>query len=61
MIAAKSGHSKSMEVIKEFYTFRYATKEDYMKALQSYQRYLGEIKSHQRDEAAAFSDEYRYY
>ena len=61
MIAAKSGHSKSMEVIKEFYTFGYATKEEYMKALQSYQRYLGEIKSHQRDEAAAFSDEYRYY
>ena len=38
-----------------------ATKEDYAKALQAYQAYLDEIKSGQRDEAAVFSDEYKYY
>ena len=33
-----------------------------MKALQTYQTYLSEIQSSQRDEAAAFDiEEYRYY
>ena len=39
----------------------YATKEDYTKALQLYQTYLVEIKSAQRDKAAAFNKEFRYY
>ncbi len=39
-----------------------ATKEEYTKALQLYQAYLSEIKSPQRDKAAAAHDEcYRYY
>ena len=37
-----------------------ATKEDYSNALLAYQKYIGEIKSEQRDEAAAFSDLYKY-
>ena len=32
-----------------------------MKALQSYQTYLEEIKSDQRDKAAAADEKYRYY
>ena len=48
-------------MIKQMYTDGYSTKEDYTKALQLYQAYLGEIKSKQRDEAAAYSDRYRYY
>ena len=39
----------------------HATKEDYAKALRVYQAYLVEIKSAQRDEAAAYSHEYKYY
>ena len=61
IIAAGCGLSKSLERIKALYLRRQATKEDYTKALQSYQTYLGEIKSDLRDEAAAFSDTYRYY
>ena len=62
MIAVRSGCGKSLEVIKEFFTNGHATKEDYTKALRSYQEYLGEIKSDQRDKAAAFnSEKYRYY
>ena len=38
-----------------------ATKDDYAKALRVYQTYLVEIKSAQRDEAAAFNDAYKYY
>ena len=61
MIAVRAGYDGSLERIKQFYTDGYATKEDYTKALQSYQAYLGEIKSKQRDEAAAADDKYRYY
>ena len=39
----------------------HATKDDYTKALRAYQAYLVEIKSTQRDKAAAASANYRYY
>ena len=61
MIAVRSGNPKSLEVFKLMYSNGHATKEDYTKALQSYQEYLSEIKSAQRDKAAADHDEYRYY
>ena len=61
MIAAGSGYTRSLEMIKKIFTNRDATKEDYAKALQVYQAYLKEIKSTQRDEAAAFDDDYKYY
>jgi len=61
VIAAGSGDSDSLNYIKDFYSNGHATKEDYTKALQSYQAYLGEIKSAQRDEAAAACEDYRYY
>jgi len=60
MIAVRSGSSKSLEIIKELYSDGYATKEDYTKALRSYQAYLSEIKSDQRDKAAV-AREKRYY
>jgi len=44
MIAVRSGCSRSLEAIKQFYSSGHATKEDYTNALQSYQAYLGEIK-----------------
>ena len=61
MIATRDGYTKSLNYIKDFYSKGFATKGDYMKALKLYQQYLGEIKSRQRGEAAAFSDEYRYH
>jgi len=61
MIAVGDGFDPSLEMIKQMYSKRCATKEDYTKALQIYQVYLGEIKSKQRDEAAAADEEYRYY
>ena len=60
MIAVRDGFVESLNMIKEMYSDGEATKEDYMKALQSYQEYLGEIKSDQRDEAASADGE-RYY
>ena len=61
IIAVAGGYSKSLDTIKDLYSNGHATKEDYTKALEVYQTYLGEIKSKQRDEAAAADEEYRYY
>ena len=61
MIAVGFGCTDSLGMIKKMFTNGYATKEDYTKALQAYQSYLDEIKSPQRDEAAAFDERYKYY
>jgi len=61
LIAARNGEGESLERIKLMYTHGHATKDVYMKALQAYQVYLGEIKSEQRDNAAADREDYRYY
>ena len=61
MIAVRGGFSESLKTIQEMYSHGHATKEDYSKALQSYQTYLEEIKSDQRDKAAVADERYRYY
>jgi len=61
MIAVKGGDSGPLVPIRNMFECGDATKEDYTKALQLYQTYLGEIKSPQRDKAAAFSDQFKYY
>jgi len=61
MIAVKDGNNDSLQIIQQLYSNGHASREDYKRALQSYQEYLGEIKSAQRDKAAAADDQYRYY
>jgi len=61
MIAVRDGFSQSLKNIKILFKNGHATKDDYMKALQSYQIYLKEIKSVQRDKAAAAVEKNRYY
>jgi len=61
MIAVRGGYTCSLDAIKLMYTDGDATRDDYTKALQAYQTYLGEIKSVQRDKAAAADEENRYY
>ena len=61
MIVAGGGDNDSVKNIQQLYKLGHATKEDYSKALQAYQNYLDDIKSEQRDKAAAFSDVYKYY
>jgi len=53
MIAVKDGGLDSLENIKRLYGYGHATKDDYTEALRSYQAYLDEVKSDQREEAAA--------
>ena len=61
MIAVRNGHANSLQEIQDLFSKGHATKDEYTKALQLYQTYLGEIKSVQRDEAAAADEEDRYY
>jgi len=61
MIAVKDGEYRSLQNIKSTYMRGLATKDYYTKALQNYQEYLNEVKSVQRDEAAAAGEQYRYY
>ena len=61
MIAAEGGEPDSLKQIRKLYTNGHATKDDYAKALRAYQAYLVEIKSTQRDAAAAASANCRYY
>ena len=60
MIAVECGFKKSLEIIKRFYNAGQVTEDDYAKALRLYQAYLDEIKSDQRDEAAAFNADWKY-
>jgi len=61
MIAIKSGCADSLKKIKHLHWNGHATADEYDLALRSYHAYIDEIKSEQRDRAAAFSDEYTYY
>ena len=61
MIASRLGCSDSLNRIREYFTRGLATKDDYANALRAHQAYLDEIRSNQRDEAAAVSDVYKYY
>ena len=61
MIAVGSGDDDSLRNIKQLYLDGHATKDDYAKALRAYQAYLSEIKSDDRDKAAAYREDFKYY
>ena len=61
MISVAGGVYGSLKAIKTLYMNGHVTKDDFETALRSYQSYLDEIRSDQRDEAAAAKDEYKYY
>jgi len=61
MIATEGGSKACLEGIKQLYAVGHATKDDYAKALRSYQAYLDDIKSVQRDAAAAANADYKYH
>ena len=63
MLAVGGGDANPLKQIRILYSKGHATIDDDTKALQLYQDYLGEIKSVQRDKAAAAddNDRFRYY
>ena len=56
-----SGCDQSLRIIQGTFTNGDVSREDYAIALRSRQAYLDEIRSDQRDDAAAFGDHYKYY
>ena len=61
MIAVGGGDNNSLQNILHLYKHGHATKDDYTKGLLAYQKYLDEVRSEQRDKAAAADDRYKYY
>ena len=61
LIAAGAGYNDSVKMIQQLYKLGHATKDDYASALQNYQACLDDIKSDQRDKAAAYDDQFKYY
>jgi len=60
LITVRDGYSDSLKIIRKMVNIGSATKQDYATALQAYQSYLDDIKSDQRDMAAAAHDKYKY-
>ena len=60
MIAVRGGAKNSLDYIQYLYSNGHASKQDYSTALRSYQVYLAEIKSDQRDKAAAADEVFKY-
>ena len=60
MIAVADGHNGSLKEIKQLFSQGHVTKDEYTEALRAYQKYLDEVKSSQRDEAAAARENYKY-
>ena len=60
MIATSCGYGDSLAIMKILFSNELVTKNEYTAVLRSYQEYLGEIKSVQRDEAAAFFNDFKY-
>jgi TPR repeat protein len=61
MIAVKCGEIDALANLQHLYLSGYATSEEYSDAERSYKEYVDEIKSDQRDMAAAATDENAYY
>ena len=61
MIAVRGGCHRSVKAIQQLYMDGHVTKDQYANSLRSHQAYLNEIKSDQRDKAAAFKAGYKYY
>ena len=61
MIAIVGGEKESLSSIQVMFKHGRLTKDNYAKALVARQAYLDEVKSPQRDEAAAFDERYKYY
>jgi hypothetical protein len=60
LIGASCGDIRAVNCIKKAMTGGNATRDDYARALRGYTQYLDEVRSYQRDRAAAYSDENKY-
>jgi len=61
LIAVSLGSEQGLNYIQALFNAGHVSKDDYASALRARQAYLDEIITNQRDEAAAFGDQYKYY
>ena len=54
IIAAKAGHTESLDVVKKGFTKGFVTKDEYASTLRAYHESQTEMKSEARDKAADF-------
>ena len=54
ILAAKAGHKKSLDKVKDGYKSGIVTKDEYANALRAYQQQQDEMKSEERDKAEAY-------
>jgi TPR repeat protein len=60
LIAASCGDIRAVGNIKRTMDIRKATRDDYAQALRGYKQSVNEVKSDNRDRAAAYSGKYKY-
>jgi TPR repeat protein len=60
-LGAGNGDSVSLNRIQQMVMMGHASKDDYAEALRLYQVHLDRIRSDERDEAAAATEEWKYY
>jgi TPR repeat protein len=60
LIGASSGDIRAVNNIKMTMKVGYAIRDHYAPALRGYKQYLDEVRSEQRDKAAAHRDEFKY-
>jgi hypothetical protein len=60
LIGASCGDVRAVNYIKKAMTMGKATKDHYAQALRGYKQNLDDVRSDNRDRAAAYSDEYKY-
>lgn len=61
LIAVSRGSEQGLSYMQGLFNAGHVSKDDYASALRARQAYLDEIITDQRDEAAAFGDQYKYY
>ena len=61
MVSVTGGNDTCLKQIQHLFSQGRVTKQYYREAVRAYQEYLREIKSSQRDEAAAAHEDFRYY
>ena len=61
MIASRQGDSDSLNAIQRLFMSGFATRDDYEKALHAHQEYVQEVRTDQRDAAAAYDERMNTY
>jgi hypothetical protein len=60
LIGASCGEIRAVNHVKTLMAMGKATRDHYAQALRGYKQYVDEVRSDQRDRAAAYHDDFKY-